>query len=94
MRATGIPPHIQQNKLLQEVLKRIMEVQEMQLKDLSEIKEVIKQAIKENDVQAGNVTLPYYLMGTWKLKQNESLELIKKKQWRRVSINGFGILAC
>jgi hypothetical protein len=77
MRATGIPPHIQQNKLLQEVLKRIMEVQETQLKDLSEIKEVVKQAIQENDVQAGNVTLPY-LMGTWELKQNESLELIKK----------------
>ena len=54
-----------------------MEVQETQLKDLLEIKEVVKQAIEENDIQAGNVTIPF-LMGTWELKQNESLELIKK----------------
>jgi hypothetical protein len=77
MRATGIPPHVRQTKLLQEVLGATKQLQEAQLKELGQIKEAIKQAIQENDVQAGNVTLPSLLEG-WALKQKESLELIKK----------------
>jgi hypothetical protein len=77
MRATGIPPHVQQIKLLQEVLEATKQLQEMQVNELGLIKEAVKQAIQENDVRAGNVTLPT-LLETWALKQNESLELIKK----------------
>jgi hypothetical protein len=44
---------------------------------LGQIKEAVKQAIQDNDVQAGNVTLPA-LLETWESKQKENLELIKK----------------
>jgi hypothetical protein len=77
MRATGIPPHVRQTKLLQEVLEATKQVQEAQLKELELIKEAVKQAIQENDVQAGNVTLPS-LLETWESKQKENLEMIKK----------------
>jgi hypothetical protein len=77
MRPTGIPPHVRQLRMLQEVVKKINEVHVLQLLEIQQIKEVVRQAIEENDIRAGNVTLPA-LVERMEERHKEEMEAIKQ----------------
>ena len=58
MVATGVPPHINQSRMIHEVLEITRQMHHDQKKHFDELKEVVKKAIEENDIEAGNITMP------------------------------------
>jgi hypothetical protein len=90
MRPTGIPPHVRQAQILQDILNTTTATLERLIEQTDEIKRVIREAIIENDIQSGRITLPVLLEKLEEHQQNLTTMLDNKLKshlgpWQRQS---------